>query len=205
FTPNDAGSGTLGTTLTGSTGIPGGQNAGAGFIIGGDDGGDPPALNPLVDSGAFSALRILGIPGNPTTGQPPVPGVMTSLRDDTVGTTVRGVVLDAIWNSAPVQTFQAGPAGFNTHTPAAGDGGYIYIGGNSLTEYSPVDPLEGSLINNADISYMTRIEIQGGGIVNSIKLTGTGGAPTLQDDWYDQLTGYLRPINQINSPMMFTI
>ena len=130
---------------------------------------------------------------------------MTSLRDDTVGTTVRGVVMDAIWNSAPVQTFLAGAAGFNTHTPAAGDGGYIYIGGNSLTEYDPTDPLEGSLINNADISYMSRIEIQGGGIIDSVKLTGTGGAPTLADDWYDQETGYLRPINQFNSAFTFTI
>jgi hypothetical protein len=205
FTPNDAGTGTLGTTLTGSTGIPGGQNAGAGFVIGVDDGVDPPAPSPLVDNGAYSDLRILGIPGNQTTGQQRVPVIITSLRDDTIGTTVRGVVMDAIWNSAPVQVFKAGAAGFNTHTPAAGDGGYIYIGGNSLTEYDPTNPLEGSLINNADISYMSRIEVQGGGIINSIKLTGTGGAPTLADDWYDQLTGYLRPINQFNSAMTFTI
>jgi large repetitive protein len=205
-TPNDAGVATLGTTITGSSGIPGIENAGAGFVIGVDDGVDPPnPLSPLVDPGAFSQLRILGIPGNQTTGQQRVPVIMTSLRDDTVGTTVRGVTMDAIWNSAPVQTFLAGTAGFNTHTPTAGDGGYIYIGGNSLTEYDPTNPLEGSLIDNADISYMHRIEIQGGGIIDSIKLTGTPGAPALTDDWYDQLTGYLRPINQINSAKMFTI
>jgi large repetitive protein len=204
-TPNDLGSGTFGTVLTGSTGIPAVQAGGAGFVIGVDDGVDPPAPSPLVDPGAYSALRILGIPGNQTTGQQRVPVIMTSLRDDTVGTTVRGVVMDAIWNSAPVETADRGTAGLNLHTPAAGDGGYIYIGGNSLTEYDPTDPLEGSLINNADISYMSRIEVQGGGIINSIKLTGTGGAPTLSDDWYNQLTGYPRPINQINSPMTFTI
>ena len=28
--------------------------------------------------------------------------IMTSLRDDTVGTTVRGVAMDDIWNSYPV-------------------------------------------------------------------------------------------------------
>ena len=52
---------------------------------------------------------------------------------------------------------------------------------------------------------MSRIEVQGGGIINSIKLTGTRGAPTLTDDWYDQLTGYPRPVNQFNSAMTFTI
>ena len=47
--------------------------------------------SPLVDPGAYSELRILGIPGNQTTGQQRVPVIITSLRDDTVGTTVRGV------------------------------------------------------------------------------------------------------------------
>ena len=109
-TPNDAGAGTLGTTLTGSTGIPGGQNAGAGFVVGVDDGVDPPADSPLVDPGAYSEIRILGIPGNQTTGQQRVPVIITSLRDDTVGTTVRGVVMDDIWNSAPVQSLQCDTA-----------------------------------------------------------------------------------------------
>ena len=36
-------------------------------------------------------------------------------------------------------------------TPRPGDGGYIYIGGNSLTDYDLTDPLDGSLIDNADI------------------------------------------------------
>src|SRR5208282_3435203 len=100
---NDSGTAGLSTTLTGSTGIPSVQQAGAGFVVGVDDGIDPPAPSPLVDPGAFSELRILGIPGNQTTGQQRVPVIITSLRDDTVGTTVRGVVMDNIWNSAPVQ------------------------------------------------------------------------------------------------------
>ena len=54
----------------------------------------PPS--PLVDSRAPTReLRILGIPGNQTTGQQRVPVIITSLRDGTVGTTVRGVVMDA--------------------------------------------------------------------------------------------------------------
>ena len=77
------------------------ENAGAGFVVGVDDGVDPPA-SPLVDPGAYSELRILGIPGNQTTGQQRVPVILTSLRDDTVGTTVRGTVMDQIWNDAPV-------------------------------------------------------------------------------------------------------
>ena len=55
------------------------------------------------------------------------------------------------------------PRRFTSTTPAAGDGGYIYIGAESLNEYDPTNPLEGSLIDNADISYMSRIEIQGAG------------------------------------------
>ena len=44
-----------------------------------------PTASPLVDPGAYSQIRILGIPGNQTTGQQRVPVIMTSLRDDTVG------------------------------------------------------------------------------------------------------------------------
>ncbi len=47
--------------------------------------------DPLIDPGVGSEIRILGIPGNQTTGQQRVPVIITSLRDDTVGTTVRGV------------------------------------------------------------------------------------------------------------------
>ncbi len=53
---------------------------------------------------------------------------------------------------------------------------------------------------------MTRIEVQGGGIIDATNDTGKPGAPTLANtDWYDTLTGYLDPVNQINSSMMFTI
>ncbi len=41
----------------------------------------------------------------------------------------------------------------------------------SLNEYDPTNPLEGSIIDNADISYMSRIEIQGGGIIDSFNRT----------------------------------
>jgi hypothetical protein len=203
-TPNDAGTNTLATTITGSSGLTAAENAGAGFVVGVDDGIDPPALSPLVDPGAYSELRILGIPGNQTTGQQRVPVIITSLRDDTVGTTVRGVTMDAIWNSAPLQNFLKNTT-LDLHAPSPGDGGYIYIGGNSLTEYDPTDPLQGSIINNADISYMSRIEVQGGGIIDSVKLSGTPGAPALTDDWYGQITGFHAPVNQFNSAMMFTI
>ena len=86
--------------------------------------------SPMSSQAPTPQLRILGIPGNQTTGQQRVPVIITSLRDGTVGTTVRGVVMDDIWNSAPVQVYQAAQAGttFSTTTPEAGDGGYIYIG-----------------------------------------------------------------------------
>ena len=130
-TANGAGS----LTQYGSTGLGASQEGGAGFIAGVDDGVDP-TPSPLVDPGAYSQIRILGIPGNQTTGQQRVPVIMTSLRDDTVGITVRGVKMYDIFNSYPV-----GPstkyAGQSLTTPAAGDGGYIYIGGNSLTDLQP--------------------------------------------------------------------
>ena len=60
--------------------------------------------SPLVDPGAYSQIRILGIPGNQTTGQQRVPVIMTSLRDGTVGTTARGVKMYNIFNSYPTQS-----------------------------------------------------------------------------------------------------
>ncbi len=204
--PNDVGTANLGTNF-GSTGLGATQRAGAGFVVGVDDGIDPTSPSPLVDPGSYSELRILGIPGNQTTGQQRVPVIITSLRDGTVGTTVRGVVMDNIWNSAPVEQFNAGGTALSLTTPAAGDGGYIYIGAESLNEYDPTNPLEGSLIDNADISYMSRIEIQGGGIIDSINnITGTAGAPTLTStDWFTTLNGYQLPVNQLNSAFAFTI
>ncbi len=183
-----------------------GQSAGAGFVAGVDNGQDPGVPDALIDPGAYSEIRILGIPGNQTTGQQQVPVIMTSLRDGTVGTTVRGTAMYNIAESIPVYTQFISPGAVLT-TPAAGDGGQIMIGGNSMTEYDPTDPFDGSVISNADISYMNRIDVAGGGIVNTINdISGTAGAPSLAaTDWYDQLTGYLDPVNQLNGAMSFTI
>jgi hypothetical protein len=208
-TPNDSGPASLASTFGSSGSSAAVQNAGAGWVVGVDDGVDPPAANEgftFSDPGAYSEIRILGIPGNQTTGQQQVPVIITSLRDGTVGTTVRGVVMDNILNSDPIYTTLINP-GATLDTPAAGDGGYLYIGSNSLTEYDPTNPFDGSIVSNADISYMTRIEVQGGGIIDSSNSTpATPGAPTLANtDWYNTLTGYLDPTTQINSAMMFTI
>ena len=222
---------------TGSSGInQASENAGAGFIVGVDDGVDPPT-SPLVDPGAYSQIRILGIPGNQTTGQQRVPVIISSLRDGTVGVTARGVQEFNIFNSWPTQDFRAPLPGMNlpgtttallhwyegqsTTTPQPGDGGYIYIGGNSLTSYDLTDPRQGSIIDDADISYMSRIEIQGGGIIDSFNIDGKPGAPTITDtDWYDNKAGLGErtftgpvgsgaytggPITQLNSAMAMTI
>jgi len=126
---------------------------GAGFIVGVDDGTDPPTPGEtLIDHGAFSDIRILGIPANQSTGQTRVPVVITSIHDASYGTTVNGLVMN-----------QAIPG--DTTAPTAGDGGVIYFGGNSLTSYNLQDPRSGNFIDNADIRYITRIEQQGGGIV----------------------------------------
>ena len=203
-TPNGAGS----LTGVGSTGVGAIPHAGAGFLAGVDDGVDPPG-SLLIDPGVATEIRILGIPGNQTTGQQRVPVIITSLRDGTVGTTVRGVKMFNILESAPVyQTVvNPNPATNGLTTPAAGDGGYIYLGGLSMTEYDPTNPFDGSLIDNADISYMTRIEVQGGGLLNTFNnISGKPGTPSLTTaDWWDQLSGYLAPVNQLNSPFSLTI
>ncbi|HZW35120.1 MAG TPA: S8 family serine peptidase, partial [Isosphaeraceae bacterium] len=97
---NPVGDGSL--AQFGSSGSNGGNsastNGGAGWVVGVDDGVDPPS-SPLVDPGAYDVLRILGIPGDQTTGQQQVPVYITSLRDDTVGVTARGVQEYDIFNS----------------------------------------------------------------------------------------------------------
>src|SRR5262249_21973454 len=124
-----------------------------------------------------------------------------------VGTTVRGVQMFNILNSLPTFAFNPQFAGQSFTVPKPGDGGILYIGGNSMTEYDPTNPFDGSIISNADISYMTRIEVQGGGIVNSFNdISAKPGSPTTSTaDWWDQLSGYLAPVNQLNSPMSLTI
>ena len=127
------------------------DSAGAGFISGHDNGVDPTG-DPYVDVGAGSQMRFLGIGANQTTGQIRVPVIITSIHDSTVGTTVRGVTMDQVITG-------------DTQAPAAGDGGLIYFGGNELPNYNLLDPRAGSIIDNVDIRYITRIEMQGGGII----------------------------------------
>ncbi len=141
--------------------IPNSFTGGAGFIVGVDNGIDPPALDPLVDPGAFSQIRIVGIGANQTTGQTRIPVIITSIHDSSVGTTVGNMVMN-----------QAIPG--DGQAPARGDGGIIYFGGNSLTSYNLQDPRSGSLIDNADIRYITRIEQQGGGVLYTFDTNNSG-------------------------------
>jgi hypothetical protein len=145
---------------------------GASFVVGVDNNVDPPA-DSLVDPGAFSEIRVVGIGGNQTTGQARVPVVITSAHDNTVGTTVNGVQMYNLITGD--QTL-----------PTAGDGGIIYYGGNSLTNYNLFDPRSGPIIDNADLKYMTRVEQQGGGLIYGVNGTvgGTAFLPT-----YDNLFG----------------
>ena len=148
---------TVGTNPTAAIGNS--FQGGAGFLVGVDNGVDPTA-DSLVDPGAFSQLRILGIAGNQTTGQTRVPVIITSIHDSSVGTTVNNVKMNQVIPG-------------DTKTPAAGDGGVIYFGGNSLTDYDLLDPRDGNVIDNANISYITRIEQQGGGIIYGYDLTNS--------------------------------
>ncbi|AMV39418.1 Ig-like domain-containing protein [Planctomyces sp. SH-PL62] len=188
---NTNGAGDLEGTF-GSTGAAASLQGGAGFIAGVDDGADPDA-SPLIDPGVWSQIRILGIPGNQSTGQKRVPVIITSLRDTTVGTTARGVVNNTILNSYPVGPYTR-YAGQSLSTPAAGDGGYIYIGGNSSTTFNLDDPRQGSLIDNADLRFMTRIEVEGGGIVSA-----GPGSPL------ENKAGYVDPSVQLNARMALRI
>ena len=163
------GNGPAGDGVVGSTND---SSAGAGFIVGVDDGNDPPG-DPLIDPGLDASIRIVGIPGNEATGQQRVPVVMTSLLDNTVGRTVRGVTMNNTY-------FQPNPRfdpaafvnGVARTTPRPGDWGLIYFGGNSIADYNLLDPRNGSIIDNADITYATRIEMQGGGVSDVYSANG---------------------------------
>ncbi len=150
-------------------------NGGAGFMVGVDDGND--TSNPVLDPGINSQIRIVGIAGNETTGQQRVPVIITSMHDTTAYKTVRGVTMGDVTNPTI--------AG-DTTAPSAGDGGLIYFGGNSLTDYNLYNPADGNVIDNADIRYITRIEQQGGGIVYydggdlRAAKTGANGDPLTQ-------------------------
>ena len=147
---------------------------GAGFLVGVDNGIFPPAADTLVDPGAFSQLRIVGIGANQTTGQSRVPVIITSVHDSTVGTTVNNVVMNQVIPG-------------DTKAPAAGDGGVIYFGGESLTDYNLLDPRDGNIIDNADIKYITRVEQQGGGIIYT--LAGVSGGTFGPGNFYNTKLG----------------
>ena len=161
---NAAGSGppveSLGTTP--ASNVTNSYQQGAGFVVGIDNGIDPPA-DQLIDPGAFSDIRIVGIGANQTTGQSRVPVIITSAYDNTVGTTVNGIQMDQLITGS-------------TTSPSKGDGGVIYFGANSLTSYNLLDPRSGSIIDNADIKYLTRIEQQGGGIIYGVNGVAGGSA-----------------------------
>jgi hypothetical protein len=162
---------------TAEDGMPAGSEqsdsrGGAGFLVGMDDGNETdPDLGVLVDPGALSQIRILGVPGNETTGQQRVPVILTSLRDDSVGKTVRGVTMTQGISPAALAAF--GYA--NGTAPQRGDGGVIGFGANSLFDYNLYDLRDGNVIDNADIRYMTRIEVQGGGYSYSVGASATRG------------------------------
>ncbi len=100
-TPDGAGS----LTGNGPTGFPAIQNAGAGSRSVSTTASIPrPPAKRLSIPVFLAELRILGIPGNQTTGQQRVPVIITSLRDDTVGTTVRGVAMFNILENDPIYT-----------------------------------------------------------------------------------------------------
>src|SRR5262249_44353753 len=88
-------------------------------------------------------------------------------------------------------------------TPAAGDGGLIGFGSNMLTDYNLLDPRDGSLIDNADIRYLTRIELQGGGISDLFNLNGDTALDD-KDASRNQKLG-IPPATQNNAAVAMTI
>ncbi|RUL88389.1 S8 family serine peptidase [Tautonia sociabilis] len=172
---------------------------GAGFNVGFDDGIDPPGPSPLIDPGYGSQLRIVGIGTNETTGQQRVPVVITSLRDNTVGPVVRGVDQSNSFFSS----FNPSNAGINFDTPAPGDGGVIAFGGGSLFDYNLFDPRNGSIIDNADIRYLHRIEFQGGSIVDAFD-SNASNAIDIGDNLQFQKLG-LTPQLQYNAQLGWTV
>ncbi|MHC5540814.1 Ig-like domain-containing protein, partial [Singulisphaera rosea] len=155
---------------------------GAGFLFGVDDGNDG-VPSQIIDQGNKSELRILGIPGNETTGQDRIPAVLTSIHDTTVPLNVRGVDMSKTITG-------------DTTAPAQGDGGVIYFGSYSQTTYNAFDIRDGSKIDNADIRYITRIEVQGGSALTDGLITAdsvpplpaaTTADPSALTDFYDAI------------------
>jgi hypothetical protein len=153
-------------------------------VVGRDNGIDP-TPDSTLDTGWGSQIRILGIGSNETTGQSRVPVIFTSLRDGTVGKTVRGVPMNNILSSTRY-------AGLAPTSPLAGDGGVLYFGGLALTDYNLFDPRGGNLVDNADIRYMTRMEMQGGNVADMVELDGQAGITIADNPLYQKL-GLLLP------------
>ncbi|WP_169980340.1 S8 family serine peptidase [Tautonia rosea] len=172
---------------------------GAGFNVGYDDGADPDAPSPTVDPGYGSQIRIIGIGSNESTGQQRVPVVITSLRDNTAGPVVRGVDQSNTWFA----DFRGRNIPGGLDTPAPGDGGMIAIGGGSLFDYNLFDSRNGSLIDNADIRFLHRIEFQAGGIVDAFDLDDSD-AIDANDQLRTQKLG-LDPATQFNAQHGWTV
>ena len=185
------------TSETGAT-ITSEDYQGAGFIVGMDNGVDPTA-DPLIDGGVNSALRFVGIGANQTLGQSRVPVIITSVHDQTVGTTVRGVTMNQVIPN-------------DTTAPAAGDGGNITFGALAATSYNLFDPRLGNIIDNADIRYISSIQQIGGGIIRTYDINGDNGFDPFKDNYYAQRLG--QPVNigavtnfgtQFNQPNAMTV
>ena len=123
--PLNAGLVPPGDNVNGSTGASSAVDAGAGFIVGVDNGIDPPVA-PELGSGMDSVIRFIGIPGNETTGQARVPVILTSLLDSSVPLTVRGVDQSQTYGD-PIR-YGSAIHGQIATTPDPGDGGLIYFG-----------------------------------------------------------------------------
>ena len=178
--------------------------AGAGFVVGRDNGIDPTA-DTTLDAGWGSQIRFTGIGSNETTGQSRVPVILTSLRDGTVGKTVRGVPMNNILSPS-----RYGAQLSSVTSPLAGDGGVIYFGGLSQTDYNLFDPRGGNLVDNTDVRYMTRMEMQGGNVSDMVDTDGAVGISTTDNPLYQKL-GLLLPgtntpaLTQYNSANAMTL
>ena len=195
FTPH--GNGDTGMGSAANTAID--SNAGAGVLIGNDDGVDPDT-DPFFDAGRNASFRILGIPANETLDQQRVPVIVTSLRDNSVGVTVRGVDMSDAFRGDNVP-------------PAAGDGGVIGFGSLAANNYSLLDPRGGNTIDNADLRFLTRINMQGGGVTDVLNIAGTGTQNAFNgdittadyDSWREQKKGAAVPAIQNNMPKRLAI
>ena len=178
------------------SGLTANNATGAGFSVGYDNGIDP-TTDSLIDSGVNSQIRILGIGGNETTGQLRVPVIITSMNDSSVGKTVRNVNLNVATSGPQV-------------APAPGDGGTFLFGGQQLTSYNLYDPRQGSIIDNADIKYITRIEQVGRVYFNSFDTNGDGSFDPILDSFQQQKAGIsqggqLGFADQFNQPNAMTL